>query len=208
MKVSEIYKEYMVPRNLQEHMMRVAAFAEILLENWKTAEIDKDSLVKACVFHDIAKPMTFDLAKQAQFGMSEADIEKLAELQERIKGKYGSDEHHATVKICEDVGLSKASVDLVNNLEWKYIPRLVETRDIASLIPIYADMRVGPKGILTMEQRLIELRDRVSGEDYEDNVKNGQHLEQIIRENVNIDLNLINDEEINKRFDDLLDLEI
>jgi len=61
MKTKQIYEEYMIPKNLQEHMLRVAALAEVLLENWTKGNIDKSEIIKACLFHDIAKPITPDL---------------------------------------------------------------------------------------------------------------------------------------------------
>jgi hypothetical protein len=208
MKISQIYDNYMIPQNLQKHMLRVASLAEILHEHWIGKEIDSQAIIQACVFHDAAKPMNFDLAKQAQFGMSGSDINRLKELQERLKSKYGSEEHHAIIKICEEIGLSPTAVKLVNNLEWSYIPRLLETNDIESLIPIYCDMRIGPKGILSLNERLSELKERVSAKDYEDNVKNGTALEQVIKNNVMFNVNSITDDQINKRFEKLLNTEI
>lgn len=208
MKVKQIYKEYMVPQNLQEHMIRVAALAEIILAHWTSKKVDKKAVVHACLFHDIAKPMTFDPSKQTQFGMPPKNIAKLKELQKRIKEDYGTDEHHATVKICEDIGLISAAVKLVDNLEWKRVPKLLKENDIESLIPIYCDMRIGPKGILSLEERLKELKERVSVKDYADNVKNGTVLEQLIRTNAEIDLNSVSDIQLNNRFKKLLNTEI
>ena len=198
----------MVPKNLQEHMLRTAALAEIILENWTGKELDNNSIVQTCAFHDIAKPMTFDLAKQADFGMSEEDIKKLGELQVRIKKDFSSDEHTATVKICEKIGLSETSVKLAENLEWEYIPRLLKVNDIESLIPIYCDMRIGLKGILTLDERLEDLKERTNADEYEENVKNGKALEELIKNNTEIDVDSITDEQINERFEKLLNIEI
>ena len=116
MKVAEICSKYQIPSNLQQHMLRVTAVAEILTENWIGEKIDKKAIVLACFFHDIAKPMTFDLAKQAQFGMLPDEIAKLEKLQNHLKNKYGVDEHQATVKICEDIGLDPTAAKIVDNL--------------------------------------------------------------------------------------------
>jgi len=152
--------------------------------------------------------MTFNPDKQAQFGMSPNDIQKLKDLQNKLKTKYGNNEHQATVKICEEIGLSPTAVETVNNLEWSYIPRLISENEIESLIPIYCDMRIGPKGILTLGERLLELKQRVDAKDYEDNVKNGNSIEQIIKRNVNIEVNSIQNEQINRKLDDLLQTDI
>ena len=67
MKVSQIYKDYKIPGNLQRHMLRVAAFSEILTENWIGEKIDKKAIVLCCLFHDAAKLMKFDLTRPELF---------------------------------------------------------------------------------------------------------------------------------------------
>jgi len=63
--------------------------------------------------------MTFDLTKQAEFGMSKEDIEKLRQFQIQVKTRYGDNEHHATVSICKEIGCDEKIVRFVDNLEWK-----------------------------------------------------------------------------------------
>src|SRR5579871_5035505 len=100
MNTNEIYAEWMTPKNLQDHMLRTASLAQILLDHWKGEKPNEEALITCCLFHDIAKPMKFDLTKQAEYGMSEKEIEKLANLQNYIKSSYGEEEHHATIMIC------------------------------------------------------------------------------------------------------------
>ncbi len=69
-------------------------------------------------------------------------------------------------------------------------------------------MRIGPKGILPLQVRLEELKNRVNGDDYEDNVKNGNAAEQEIIKNVSMDINLITDRQLSQRFEDLLNEEL
>lgn len=207
MKVSDIYHKYQVPKGLQEHMIRVAALAQIICESWKGEGIDKDSIIQACLFHDIAKPMVFDLAKQAQYGMSEEDIESLKKHQEDLKFLYGDDEHHATVKICVEVGCSSKAVKLIDDLEWDYIPRLLEKNNSEALIPIYCDMRIGIKGVLLLQERLDDLRKR-TGEDKDNVAENGNKVENFLKEKVSIDLNSVADVQLNEKFESFLNMDI
>jgi putative nucleotidyltransferase with HDIG domain len=203
MTTKQIYEKCMVPKNLQEHMLRVAALAEIILENWTGKKVNKNAIVQACLFHDIAKPMTFELAKQAQFGMSAYDIKKLGKLQKQLKSRYGTDEHHAVVEICKEIKLSPTAIKLVDNLEWKRIPRLLKSNDIESLIPIYCDMRIGPKGILLLEERLHDLESRVNEGVYQSNLKNGKQLEELIKKSTSVELDSIGNKKLNLRFNKL-----
>lgn len=196
MTVQEVYEQYMIPSNLQEHMLRVGALAEILLDNWQGVDINKDAVVKACLLHDIAKPMHFDLTKQVQFGLSEAEIGQLARLQERLKEYYGEDEHVAIMKICKELGCEETTLRLVDNLEWDYIPKLLKENDVEALIPIYCDMRIGPKGMMSMEERVEDLKKRELNQDHSQKVENGRRLEELVVSNVRVDVNGIKDREI------------
>lgn len=197
MNTLQIYQQYLIPQNLQKHMLRVASLAKIILEHWIGPQIDKLSIIHACVFHDIAKPINFDLAKQAQFGLTPQDINNLDKLQQRLKNKYGGNEHNASVGICTEIGCSSNTVRIVDNVEWSYIPLLLKKNDFESLIANYADMRIGPKGILTLEKRLEELKIRTGQNEH---WQNGTNLEKVISPNVSINLNEITDEQINQNF--------
>lgn len=208
MNTREIYAKYMTPQNLQKHMLRAASLAQILTEHWKGSKLDKKALIECCLFHDIAKPMTFDLAKQAQYGMRDEDIANLVELQNHIKDNYGEEEYHAVIMICKEVGLSEAAISLVDHLEWGNIPRFISANDIISLIPIYCDMRISPKGILSLEARIKDLYNRVGGENYERDMRNGKFLEAKIIEHVSLDVNAITTDQLDANIDALLNMEI
>ncbi|NMB82462.1 MAG: HD domain-containing protein [Ignavibacteria bacterium] len=203
MNTKQVYKTYMIPRNLQEHMLRVASLAKIILDNWIGPTIDKKAIIQACVFHDIAKPMNFDLTKQAQFGMSATEVANLDKLQRHLKTNYGDNEHHATVEICKEIGCNPTTIKIVNDLEWSYVPFLLSKTDLQSLIPIYGDMRIGPKGILTLKQRFEDLKVRTGESEHE---QNGVQLENLISKNVSINLNKISNEQINQNFIELENL--
>ena len=58
MEIKEVYEKFQTPQNLQEHMLRVGALADILTHNWIGENINKTAIVQAGLIHDIAKPMT------------------------------------------------------------------------------------------------------------------------------------------------------
>lgn len=203
MNTIQIYEQYLIPKNLQQHMLRVASLAKIILDHWTGKKLEGEAIIQACVFHDIAKPMNFDLTKQAQFGMSQAEIDNLNTLQKRLQASYGNDEHRATMEICKEIGCSLTAVKIVDNLEWSYIPSLLSRNYLESLIPIYSDMRIGPKGILTLRERLDDLKSRTGESEHE---QNGIQLENLIGNNVSIGLNLISNEQINQNFEYLENL--
>lgn len=206
MKVYQIYKDNMISRNLQEHMLRVAALAQIVLNDWIGEQVDKKAIVQVCLLHDIAKPMNFDLVKQAHFGMSQEEISNLKKLQPILKLKYGINEHKATVEMCRELGCVESALRILNNLEWIFLDRLIKDNDIESLITIYCDMRMGPFGILPVEERFKDLINRRTLEGFNEIQKNGIVLEKLIKEKVTISLTSITDDQLNSKFEELLNI--
>src|SRR3989344_3344664 len=203
MTTNQIYQEYLTPQNLQQHMLRVAALAKIILDHWTGQPVDQEAIIQTCLFHDIAKPINFDLKKQAQFGLSPQEIDKLDQLQQRLKKNYGTNEHQVVVKICQAINLKPKAVKLVDNLVWSFIPQLINQNDLESLIPIYADMRIGPKGILPLSQRLEELETRTGKQHH----NHAASLEKLIIQHTSINLNSITDQQINTHLSQLLNLQ-
>lgn len=204
MTIKQAYENYMIPSNLQKHMLTVGSLAKFLYEQWKGSPLNKDTLVKSALLHDIAKPINFNLSKQAAYGMTKVDISRLKELQDKLK-LLGNNEHEIVKKICENIDCSKEIIKTVGNTDWSYIPNLIKENNMESLFVIYCDMRVGPKGILSMVQRLKELEKR-TGESW--HMENGLRVESIIKMNVSVDLNAINNNTLNPENKELLELNI
>ena len=53
MNIIDIYNKYHLPENLQMHMLRVAACSNLIIDNWKGIEIDKDAIIRVCLLHDM-----------------------------------------------------------------------------------------------------------------------------------------------------------
>lgn len=74
MKIAEIYQKYKVPPNLQEHMLRVAAMAEIIANSWPNNSLDREILLLACLTHDMGNILKFDLVNKINFLGEEAKM--------------------------------------------------------------------------------------------------------------------------------------
>jgi hypothetical protein len=207
MNIREIYQIYQTPKNLQEHMLRVAALAQIITENWR-AWIDGNAVVRACLLHDIAKPMMFDISKQAQFGMAVDDIAKLYQLQQRLKSRYGEDEYLATLGIAKELGCSQAVLDIIGKVEWRYVPELLKNGNIEGLILIYCDMRIGPYGILPIHERIRECHARTHNYLLDTYLHYGSLVEPDIVKQFHGDILSVTDQDLNSRFENLLNLAV
>lgn len=55
MKISDIYKKFGIPPNLQEHMLRVCGVVSFIKKHWNNADIkiDWDLVKKTSLLHDL-----------------------------------------------------------------------------------------------------------------------------------------------------------
>ncbi|MFO0703986.1 MAG: HD domain-containing protein [Patescibacteria group bacterium] len=204
MKIADIYTKYLLPKNLQEHMFRVAAIATIITENWKGEDIPKEDVVNVCLFHDIAKPLTFTEEKQKMYGTSEEEIANIKKFKQIITAKYGSEEHHATLAICKEEGLNERAIGIMHEFEWKNMQKMFDTNNLPVQIVLYCDMRIGPNGILPLQERLKNIETRYGkGLDHEMFMRLGLQLEKVIQEKTKIELNLIQENDLETHFSTL-----
>ena len=102
------------------------------------------------------------------------------------------------------MGCNKNTIRLIGNLEWIYLFKLLEKRDLESLILIYADMRIGVEGIIPLQDRFEDLRKRAPFDGIEKVFNLTGELESFIQSMVSIDLSLIKNEDIEFNFKSLL----
>ncbi|NMB56875.1 hypothetical protein GYA19_02980 [Candidatus Beckwithbacteria bacterium] len=117
MNTKQIYENFLLPQNLQKYVLRAASLASIIADHWTGEKIDKNAIIKACLFHDLTKPMMFDLSKQSQFIKSKEELDNLKILQKRLIENYGTDEHKATVKACKQLGFPPKALQILKNLQ-------------------------------------------------------------------------------------------
>lgn len=199
MHVNTVYSRYHIPKNLQQHMLRVGALAQIILDNWQGESIDKQSIVTCALYHDIAKPVTFEVDKQRQYVATDEEFNQVKRTIDGMIAKYGPEEHVAVIKIFEEIGCSEETIRLINNTEWIYLPRLLEENDIPSLLLNYCDMRIGPKGILPIQERFVDLKSRAPFPGIDEIAKLSPKLESLIQSLTTIDLSTITDDLINSQ---------
>lgn len=208
MNVKEVYQKYRTPENLQKHMLRVAALGIMILRQWKGPEVDKKAIIQTLLFHDIAKPVTFDVSKQSKFISDPVVLDKILSEIQFLVDNYGADEHPAAMRIFQEIGLSQSTQRLIDNLEWHYTERLMEENDIESLITIYCDMRIGPAGLLTITERLQELHKRAPIDQFEKRLSSANELQSLIAKNADIDLDAIQSDQIEETASELLDTNV
>ncbi len=204
--LSDIYKKYKITSNLQTHMLRVASFAWLIIDNFsENISLDKPAILQACLFHDIAKILSFKNVTP------EEEI-----IQAEYAKKYGPIESIATERIVAEIPLSIEAQEIIrmNDMEpfVEKIRRDASSSDYAMKILRYSDSRTSPAGLVTIAGRWEELVQRYP--EKRNNPENVEvqelmlSIERQLQENCLLDFSAITQEQIESQILGLLSLDL
>lgn len=144
MTIKDLYTKYHIMPQLEKHQLRVGAIVALITK-------DTDSILTALV-HDMGNIVKF----------SNLDDAWLPIQAEYIK-KYGNDANVATIKILEDAGLTKLKLFMEEESGF-YAHRMSVTDyskiSLPAVLTLYADSRVAFDGVVTLEERIVDLETR------------------------------------------------
>jgi hypothetical protein len=203
MMITEIYEKLMIPPNLQEHMLRVGAVMEIIAEQWQGPPINIQAMVMAGLGHDLGNIIKFDFSRPE---MLDKEVERVAywlEVQSDTKKKYGHKVHPATLMMAKEMGFYKESRRIIDGIDWERTEVVLKQKDWEVAIGIYADMRIGPMGILSLEGRIDNLNQRRPLRNYRHLIKMAKKLENTLQENITIKLDQVTEADLTRRFERL-----
>ncbi|NCN03527.1 MAG: HD domain-containing protein [Candidatus Pacebacteria bacterium] len=158
MLISQIYHKYQIPKNLQRHMLEVAAVASYLVDNTENDKVDKQTVVETALLHDMGNIVKFKDFISPQMKMGEDYWRKV---QKKFIQKYGESAHQATIKIIKEINLVNEK-SVINLLEKVGYTAIIKNGYISleSRICDYADMCVSPLGIVGFNKRIEDLLER------------------------------------------------
>ena len=139
-------------------MFRVAGVAALICDNL-TGHIDKDNVLLACLLHDTGNIIRFNLRILPDL-LEPEGAAYWGKVQQEFKAKYGQDENQATYSIAREIGVNERVYELILSVGFRKSPENHETTDLAKKIMCYADQRVAPSGVTSLEKRLEEGRRR------------------------------------------------
>ena len=201
--------------NLVQHQIRVAGVSMQICDSLDI-KVDKDSIVKACLLHDMGNIIKFNLIQtQSLFGLSDLEIKDAIIIQNEFIQKYGKSEHKATVSIGEELGVSPYILELIDCVDSSNLEILAMNDDFNKKICMYADGRVTPHGVVSIQERSLEAKERYKNHpnkfDEESRLhfnKNVGSIESQIFSHSNIKPEDINDESIKNFLEILKNFEI
>ncbi len=112
MNIKDIYLKYSVNKGLQEHMIRVAAVAQLICDK-STIKLDTKNIVTACLLHDMGNLIKAKMDSMPELYEPEG-VAYWTQVQIEMKYKYGTDEHIATMAIVNEINPGKEAVFFFN----------------------------------------------------------------------------------------------
>lgn len=152
MNVIEIYKKYHLPENLQMHMLRVAACSNLIIDNWNGPQIDKESIIRVSLLHDIGNIVKIpeDSSKDEGF----------LEIRKRYFEQYGTNDHEINLEIGKQEGLNPKEIIILDGKRSRKNEETLASNSYERKICAYCDQRVSPNGVIGIRQRLEDAKVR------------------------------------------------
>ena len=199
MNIIDIYNKYHLPENLQMHMLRVAACSNLIIDNWKGIEIDKDAIIRVCLLHDMGNMVKIleDFSNDKNFII----------IRKKYFDKYGTNDHEINLEIGKIEGLSDKEITILDGKRSKKNEQTLNSDSYEIKICAYCDQRVAPNGVVDLNARLEDAKVRYKNKPLSvwSNEEKANHLidcalgiEKQIMEYCNISPKDINDESIEK----------
>lgn len=161
MKAIDVYTKYRIPPWLQEHQLRVAGVGKLMSSILPQANVRDVTLV--CLFHDMGNILKFDLAPDSPLAsLYGGEIEYWQTVKDDYRAAYGNSEYDATVAIAKDIPLPNSTVRLIEGMSYSHTETILAEGPLELQICAYADMRIGPYGVLPLRERIADLRERAS----------------------------------------------
>ena len=199
--------------NLQLHQLRVAAVATMICDSL-TIEVDKKTIVTVCLLHDMGNIIKSELTFFPEFTEPEG-LEYWQKVKDEFIQKYGTDENKAILSIMEELLLPEIVIKTVEHNRFSLLCKTKESTNMVFKLIKYSDMRVGPYGVLSYDERMDDARKRYQGKEHlfpsdgrETLIDCGKEIENQIFAQSTIKPEDINDESVRNIMEDLKNYEI
>lgn len=144
---------------LQMHQLRVAAVGTLLAK--AIPGTDARDVILTCLFHDMGNIIKSQLDVFPEF-LEPEGLEYWQKVKEEYIQKFGDNEHDASVAIARELDLPARVVHMINTIGFSSISDVARTGSMEMRICEYSDMRVGPHGIISLTDRIDDLKRRYS----------------------------------------------
>lgn len=152
MNILKIYEKYYLPENLQMHMLRVAACANLILDNWNGNKIDKEAIIRVSLLHDMGNIL--------KIPEDFSDDEEFRNLRKKYFKIYGTNEHELNMEIGRTEELSEKELFILDGKRSRKNEQTLNSDSYEIKICAYCDQRVAPDGVVRIRERLEDAKRR------------------------------------------------
>lgn len=161
MTTEDVYKQFGTPTNLQHHMLSVTSLICEIRDHWIGESVDWNDLITAGLLHDLGNVIKFDLDKYPDLlGDELPRIDFWRQEQVELIKKYGNDDHEATEKMLDELGVETRVRDIIQTKSFGKIRNTATLNDWLPKILQYCDLRVSPYGLMGLDDRMEEIKER------------------------------------------------
>ena len=209
MNIIEIYKKYHLPENLQMHMLRVAACSNLIIDNWQGQKLDKESIIRVCLLHD--------MGNMVKIPEDFSNDEEFIRIRKKYFEKYGTNDHEINLEIGKKEGLTEKEIIILDGKRSRKNEETLKSDSYEIKICAYCDQRVVPDGVVGIRERLEDAKVRYKNKPLSvwSNEEKANHLiecslgiEKQIMEHCKLNPEDINDESIKPYIEQLKRYEI
>ena len=152
MNIIEIYNKYHLPENLQMHMLRVAACSNLIIDNWNGPEIDKKSIIRVSLLHD--------MGNMVKIPEDFSNDEEFIKIRKKYFYKYGANDHEINLEIGKQEGLTEKEIIILDGKRSRKNEETLKSDSYERKICAYCDQRVAPDGVVGIKERLEDAKVR------------------------------------------------
>jgi len=161
-KVTDIYEQYRIPPQLQLHQLRVASVASMIVDAFEGV-LERERIVTTCLFHDMGNIVKFNFDQFPDSFLGSKPRTYWEAVKAEFTAKYGTDAHEANLAIASELWLSEDIRSLMDGISFANLLTTQTLDSFEEKICEYADLRVGPYGVIPLEARIQDIHDRYSG---------------------------------------------
>lgn len=169
--IDSIYEKFSIPPNLVAHMKKVASVGSLICDNIKNISVDRENIVAFLLIHDLGNIIKFrfdnDLVVSMLGTNDENVINHWKKVRENVIQNYGKNVIDANKKMACEVGVNDKISHLLEAMDFSKADVIAKGSDWDVKVCAYSDFRVGPFGIVSLRDRLDDLRRRYQGHDFD-----------------------------------------
>jgi len=163
--ISAIYEKFHIPPILQSHMLRSAGLGWLISKEFDGNLTNINDIVATLLIHDLGNIAKIDFDSKFNRKLYGDNIGYWMKTKDMIVSTYGKNDHQATLIMAKELGVSDRVYFLLENITFEKTDFILELDDWDLKICAYADYRVAPFGIVSLKERIDDIKRRYKGKD-------------------------------------------